>query len=89
MPNLANLLRAEQLKHRASLATSADDEMRRRAEIASTLGIEVEKAGDGSALPTGIVWSTAMVFVCSKDCSQHDGEGWAEEWAAVQFEQEI
>ncbi|WFD45935.1 hypothetical protein GLX27_000562 [Malassezia furfur] len=89
MPNLANLLRAEQLKHRTSLAAGADDETRRRAEIASTLGIEVEKAGDGSALPTGIVWSTAIVFVCSKDCSQNDGEGWAEEWVAVQFEQEI
>lgn len=88
MPNLANLLRPEQLEGLSQPDTPVDVETRRRAEIASMLGIEIEKAGDTKALRTGIVWSTAIIFVCSKDCCASQGEGWTEEWAAVQFEKE-
>lgn len=40
---------------------------------------------------TGLCWSTAIVFVCSKDCCIPDeggkeGETWKEEWVGLQFE---
>lgn len=46
---------------------------------------------------TGLCWSTAMIFVCEKDCciprgtgeeggSNEEGETWREEWVALQFE---
>lgn len=83
MPNLANLLRAEHL----SDATEADGnaETRRQAEIASILGLK----GDNSTpsdLRTGIAWSTAMVFVCSRDCCRDAQEGYAVEHVCLQHE---
>lgn len=54
-------------------------------------------AADGSSTvaaggKTGLCWSTAMVFVCEKDCciprpeEGKDGETWREEWVGTQFE---
>ncbi|KAN0064844.1 hypothetical protein ACQY0O_001901 [Thecaphora frezii] len=43
---------------------------------------------------TGLVWSTAMIYVCEKDCcipadgAAEEGETWREEWIGVQFEDE-
>ncbi|PWN50763.1 hypothetical protein IE53DRAFT_386929 [Violaceomyces palustris] len=43
---------------------------------------------------TGLIWSTAVVYVCEKDCciprQGHDSEGetWREEWIGAQFEDE-
>lgn len=52
-----------------------------------------QEARDGRLAPrTGLHWSTAMVFVCEKDCclptegSQVEGETWREEWIGLQFE---
>lgn len=86
MPNLANLLRADRLEGLGERA-GGDSEAQRRAEIASTLGLPMD--ADASQMPTGIVWSTVFVFVCSKDCTPSPAEGWAEEWAGVQFEGEL
>lgn len=91
MPNLANLLRAEHLEGVAQDAGAGDAEARRRAAIATTLGIAMDKDDAASSLvfPTGIVWSTAMVFVCSKDCCPSTNQGWREEWIGVQLESEL
>lgn len=82
MPNLANLLRKEQLSD-AAAESGADDQ--RQTEIASLLGLKDAASSD---IRTGIAWSTAMVFVCSKDCCQQS-ESWTEEWVDVQHETEM
>ncbi|WFD42405.1 hypothetical protein MPSI1_001048 [Malassezia psittaci] len=87
MPNIANLLKANHLQGRQT-TDGTDSERRRRAEIASLLGIEMENAGDTAKFATGIAWSTAMIFVCGKDCCSAEGEMWTEEYIAVQFEQD-
>ncbi|WFC98322.1 hypothetical protein MYAM1_001048 [Malassezia yamatoensis] len=89
MPNIANLLRVNHLKGRDQATDGTDSEVRRRAEIASLLGIEMEIAGDTARFATGIAWSTAMIFVCSGNCCPPEGETWAEEVIAVQFEQDL
>lgn len=53
-----------------------------------------EEAAKASAVAsggkTGLCWSTAMVFVCEKDCciprEEQEGESWREEWCGLQFE---
>lgn len=83
MPNLANLLRPDKLSDADSVVTSNSEE-HRQAEISSLLGLK----DTNSDMCTGIVWSTAMVFVCSRDCCS-DTEGWAEEWVGVQHEGDL
>lgn len=82
MPNLANLLRKEHLSEKSDVQGTAEEQ--RQAEIASLLGISKEGVSD---VRTGIAWSTAIVFVCSKDCCA-ESEGWAEEWVGLQQETE-
>lgn len=79
------------------------DEARRKRDIERALGRALPQAptGDGEAVKhtgaylesvTGLIWSTAFVFVCSKDCciptSDSDDECWREEFIAAQFEDE-
>lgn len=84
MPNLANLLRVEKLSDADSVLPSANTEAHRQAEISSLLGLKDTQ----SDMCTGIVWNTAMVFVCSRDCCP-DTEGWAEEWVGLQHEGDL
>jgi len=83
MPNLANLLRIEQAIAPGKDA-GLDDEKQRRSAVEALLN----RHQDVSDIRTGIAWSTAMVFVCSKDCC--DGaEGWANEWIGLQYETDL
>jgi len=84
MPNLANLLRVDKLNDADSALPSSDTEEHRQAEISSLLGLK----DTHSDMCTGIVWSTALVFVCSRDCCP-DTEGWAEEWVGLQHEGDL
>jgi len=84
MPNLANLLRVDKLSDAAGVLSSSNTEEHRQAEISSLLGLK----DTHSDLCTGIVWSTAVVFVCSRDCCS-DTEGWAEEWVGLQHEGDL
>ncbi|WFD19933.1 hypothetical protein MCAP1_002175 [Malassezia caprae] len=84
MPNLANLLRVDKLSDAGSIMPSSNTEEHRQAEISSLLGLK----DTHSDMCTGIVWSTALVFVCSRDCCP-DTEGWAEEWVGLQHEGDL
>ena len=61
----------------------------RRAEVERVLALQSGKdpmATDDA--PTGLLWSTALIFVCSKDCC--DGsEAWADEWVGLQYEGDL
>ncbi|WFD36157.1 hypothetical protein MCUN1_003033 [Malassezia cuniculi] len=86
MPNLVNILRRETL----STVTSASTDEARRAEIESVLGVGSNADGDAKDAPqSGIAWTTAMVFVCSKDCVSNNDQGWHEEYVGVQFDGDI
>lgn len=90
MPNLVNLLRPTGLQGAAPPAESnGDAEALRRAEVERVLALQSGKdpmATDDA--PTGLLWSTALIFVCSKDCC--DGsEAWADEWVGLQYEGDL
>ena len=87
MPNLANLLRAEKLSDAAESngENSSNQEAQRQAEIASLFGLESAVTN----MRTGIAWSTAIVYVCSRDCCQNESEGYAEEWVGLQHETDV
>ena len=100
MPNLINLLRAEQIQTADGtpdtdpLASSAagDPEAKRKAEIEQALGRRLP-GKDAQEVKfdarSGLVWSTAFVFVCQKDCVAEEAkEGWREEVVWAQFEDE-
>lgn len=84
MPNLANLLRVEHLSDLAHDDGRQDAEARRQAEVASVLGLKNNSSL--SDMRTGIAWSTAMIFVCSRDCCLDATEGYAVEWVGLQHE---
>lgn len=84
MPNLANLLRVEHLSDLTHDDGRQDAEARRQAEVASVLGLK--NNASLSDMRTGIAWSTAMIFVCSRDCCLDATEGYAVEWVGLQHE---
>lgn len=84
MPNLANLLRAEQLSDQTHDDGRQDAEAQRQAEIASVLGLKTNSSS--SDMRTGIAWGTVMIFVCSRDCCGDAAEGYAVEWVGLQHE---
>ena len=84
MPNLANLLRVEHLSDLTQDDGRQDAEARRQAEVASVLGLK--NNARLSDMRTGIAWSTAMIFVCSRDCCLDATEGYAVEWVGLQHE---
>ncbi|GAC97438.1 hypothetical protein PHSY_005024 [Pseudozyma hubeiensis SY62] len=108
MPNLINLLRAEQIQSadgslapdtlHTSSASDGDEETKRKAAIEQALGRRLPSEGgskqkNGSEevkfdARTGLVWSTAFVFVCKNDCCRDDDECWQEEVVLAQFEDE-
>lgn len=87
--------------------TTVDDATtRKRRELEAVLGkslpslpgsdgITRTNAQDAQRLKqkTGLCWSTALVFVCEKDCcvprekNGPEGETWREEWVGLQFEE--
>lgn len=99
MPNLINLLKADRIqKADGSLDsdTSAAPQDTKSA-IEQALGrrlpnSEGKKEGQEEAFDarSGLVWSTAFVFVCSQDCVGNKGEEecWREELVLAQFEDE-
>jgi len=99
MPNLINLLKADQIqKADGSLDsdTSAAPQDTKSA-IEQALGrrlpnSEGKKEGKEETFDarSGLVWSTAFVFVCSQDCvgNQSEEECWKEEIVLAQFEDE-
>ncbi|CDU26418.1 related to TSR4-cytoplasmic protein required for correct processing of the 20S pre-rRNA [Sporisorium scitamineum] len=105
MPNLINLLKADQIQTangsldtdtHSSSVTAQDEEAKRKAAIEQALGRRLPSATgkDGAEVKfdarSGLVWSTAFVFVCSKDCcgSTEEQECWREEVVLAQFEDE-
>lgn len=103
MPNLINLLKADQIQAAdGSLDTdpqstpteAQDEEAKRKAAIEQALGRRLPSATkDNAGEPTfdarsGLVWSTAFVFVCAKDCCADQQEAWHEEVILAQFEDE-
>ncbi|CBQ73262.1 conserved hypothetical protein [Sporisorium reilianum SRZ2] len=105
MPNLINLLKADHIHaadgsldtdtHSAA-STAHDDEAKRKAAIEQALGRRLPSAAPGKDgaqatfdARSGLVWSTAFVFVCSKDCAADAQEGWYEEVVLAQFEDEL
>lgn len=89
------------------LSTQPEDTLsedaRRKRDIERALGRALPQApsAEGEAIKhtgaylesvTGLVWSTAFVFVCSKDCcipsAGSNDECWREEFIAAQFEDE-
>ncbi|SNX83835.1 related to TSR4 - cytoplasmic protein required for correct processing of the 20S pre-rRNA [Melanopsichium pennsylvanicum] len=108
MPNLINLLKADQIRSAdgsvdmdadSTVTTTAGDEQaKRKAAIEQALGRRLpgdkSKAEDGGSTfdaRTGLVWSTAFIFTCSKDCCvsiEQDRECWKQEIILAQFEDE-
>lgn len=113
MPNLINLLRADQIQAadgslapdalEVSLSETQDEEAKRKAAIEQALGRRLPGSAEGNGQKattgdltfdarTGLVWSTAFVFVCKNDCCNGelhgDDECWQEEVVLAQFEDE-
>ena len=103
MPNLINLLKADTIQladgtpapDSASPSTegAADDEAKRKAAIEQALGRRLASSTtDSAALDarSGLVWSTAFIFTCAKDCCgpTNSDECWNEELILAQFEDE-
>lgn len=101
MPNLVNTLRAEKIegseKAGAELRSTqnVDKETRKRQELEAALGKRLVASGRPDREPTmdsklGLIWSTALIFVCEQDCciprDGVTGETWREEWVGLQFE---
>lgn len=85
----------------ATAGGEADEEAKRKAAIEQALGrrlpstIKGEKEVEGAFdARTGLVWSTAFVFVCKNDCTassageENGDECWREEVILAQFEDE-
>ncbi|CAO1616898.1 unnamed protein product [Parajaminaea phylloscopi] len=81
----------------AKPAPSVDEETRKRQELEAALGKKLLASSDANNTQetsldrkTGLVWSTALVFVCAQDCcisrDSVEGETWREEWVGLQFE---
>ena len=82
-----------------------DAETRKKREIEEALGMKLPDKPDADGITrskpapqddaaqlarrTGLMWSTAFVFVCEKDCrGEEEGEVWSEEAVEVQLEHE-
>ncbi|TKY89279.1 hypothetical protein EX895_001810 [Sporisorium graminicola] len=85
--------------HINTTSTAAqDEEAKRKAAIEQALGRRLPTTATATAgaeaafdARSGLVWSTAFVFVCSKDCCGPTSEGqecWQEEVILAQFEDE-
>lgn len=73
MPNLINVLRAQQSKTSTEAKNKAKpltDEEKRK-QLLSSIGME---------------WGTCFIFSCEKDCCE-DEEGWREELVLVQWDE--
>lgn len=83
--------------------STLDEETRKRRQLEAALGKRLANppSSDGISrsestssttldTKTGLVWSTAIIFVCEADCciprDQAEGETWREEWVGLQFE---
>ncbi|EPQ30411.1 uncharacterized protein PFL1_01937 [Pseudozyma flocculosa PF-1] len=84
--------RRAEIERELGRAIPAPPKANDEAKGAATEGAEAKKP----RMPrrTGLTWSTAMIYVCEKDCcipvdgSAEEGETWREEWVGVQFEDE-